>query len=246
MKTKPALRRASPQRPLSLFLGALFIVLLALPPLFAAGPYPYLAAGQPDALALLAPPPVAGSPEQAADLASTLAIFNARTPAEEAAANAEEHLSIFCFAPAIGTNFQAGRFPETEALLKEVEKETSAVVGIPKSFYQRPRPSLVDSRLLLGAPESGFSYPSGHSTFGTVEAAVLAELFPQHADAILEAGRNFGWHRILTGKHYPTDVYAGRVLGRAIVRELKTSPAFQHDFAQCATEVAAARPLPQP
>jgi len=57
------------------------------------------------------------------------------------------------------------------------------------------------------------AYPSGHPTFGTVEAALLSELFSQHAEAILETGRNFGRHRKLAGKHYPTDVYAGRTLG---------------------------------
>ena len=189
-------------------------------------------------MALLAPPPLAGSAEQAADLASTFAVFNGRSPADEAVGNAEENLSIFNFAPAIGTNFQSGRFPKTEALLKEVAKETSTVVGIPKKYYNRPRPFQVDARLLVGEPEHGFSYPSGHSTFGTVEAALLAELFPQQAGAILETGRNFGWHRVQMGKHYPTDVYAGRVLGRAIVRELKASAAFQHDFAEAAAEVA--------
>jgi zinc protease len=222
--------------------GAVILVWLALAPVFAAGPY--LAPGQPDGLALLAPPPAAGSEEQAADLASALAIFNGRTPAEEATAKAEENLSIFSFAPAIGTNFQAGRFPQTEALLKEVRKETSTVVGIPKNHYQRPRPFLVDQRLLLGEPESGFSYPSGHATFGTVEAALLTELYPQHTEAILETGRNLGWHRVLTGKHYPTDIYAGRVLGWAIVRELKGSEAFRHDFAACAAELAGVAAAP--
>lgn len=238
MKLSSCFCAASRQRAVSAVPAAVLLVLLAVLPVFAAGPY--LAAGQPDPVALLAPPPLAGSAEQAADLASTFTVFNSRSPADEAAGKAEENLSIFNFAPAIGTNFQAGRFPKTEALLKEVQKETSAVVGIAKKYYERPRPDKVDGRLLLGAPESGFSYPSGHSTFGTVQAALLAELFPQQAGAILETGRNFGWHRVQSGKHYPTDIYAGRVLGRAIVRELKTSAAFQHDFAECAAEIAGA------
>jgi hypothetical protein len=65
--------------------------------------------------------------------------------------------------------------------------------------------------------------------------ALLSEPFPQHPEAILETGRNFGWHRTLAGKHRPTDVYAGRTHGRGISCELKTCAAFQHDFAECAT-----------
>jgi acid phosphatase (class A) len=41
------------------------------------------------------------------------------------------------------------------------------------------------------------------------------------------------------GKHFPTDVYAGRVLGKAIVRELLESPVFQHDLAEARAEAAA-------
>jgi acid phosphatase (class A) len=67
---------------------------------------------------------------------------------------------------------------------------------------------------ILGEPKLGFSYPNGQPTFGMVEAALLSELFPQHAEAILETGHNFGWHRMLAGKQHPTDVYAGRTFGR--------------------------------
>jgi acid phosphatase (class A) len=221
----------------TILLGFCLMVLLTLSSAFAAGPY--LTAGQIDGAALLPPPPSAGSAEQAADLASAWAIFNTRTPADEAAATAELDLSIFHFAPAIGTNFQAGRYPKTEALLQEVRRETSAVNGPIKNHFQRPRPFVVDKRMLLGTPESGFTYPSGHSAFGTVQSTLLAELFPQHTEAILEIGRNFGWHRVLTGRHYLTDVYAGRTLGQAIVRELKANATFQHDFAECLTEVGA-------
>ncbi len=42
---------------------------------------------------------------------------------------------------------------------------------------------------------------------------------------------------MLIGKHFPTDVQAGRVLGQAIMRELMANPAFQHDFAAAKEEV---------
>ena len=99
----------------------------------------------------------------------------------------------------------------------------------------------MDEQLGLGAPEKSFGYPSGHSTRGTVEALLLAELFPEHKEAILAIGRNIGWDRVLIGKHFPTDIYAGRVLGQAIVHELQSSPAFQHDFAEARAELQAAQ-----
>ena len=55
-------------------------------------------------------------------------------------------------------------------------------------------------------------------------------------------GRQIGWDRVLIGKHFPTDVHAGRMLGKAIVRELLASPAFQQDLAAAKAEVQAAKP----
>ena len=72
-------------------------------------------------------------------------------------------------------------------------------------------------------------------------ALVLAEVLPEKRDEILVIGRNLGWHRVCIGRHYPTDIYAGRVLAQAIVRELKASPSFQQDLAEVKAEVAAAR-----
>jgi acid phosphatase (class A) len=70
---------------------------------------------------------------------------------------------------------------------------------------------------------------------------LLAELFPDRKEAILATGRDIGWDRVLLGKHFPTDIYAGRVLGQAIVRELLANPAFQHDLAEAKAEMRAAQ-----
>ncbi len=190
----------------------------------------YLAPGHPDGLALLPPPPEAGSAEAAADLATVRAACKARTPDEEVRAKREESLSVNLFAPVIGQAFQFDKLPKTAALLKEVQGEIGGVVDVPKNHWKRLRPFQVDKELLFGRPERGFSYPSGHSTGSTVYALVLADIFPEKREAILAEGREIGWDRVLVGKHFPTDIQAGRVLGQAIFHELEASPAFQHDI----------------
>src|SRR5947207_7868499 len=67
---------------------------------------PYLAPDRPDGIALLAPPPVPGSAEEAADLATVRAVCQARTPVEKARAVKDSTLSFSLFAPAIGPVFQ--------------------------------------------------------------------------------------------------------------------------------------------
>jgi len=70
-----------------------------------------------------------------------------------------------------------------------------------------------------------------------VYSLVVAELYPEKKEAIFEIGRDIGWDRVLIGKHFPTDVYAGRVLGYAIVRELRSNTMFQHDLEQAMAEI---------
>lgn len=199
----------------------------------------YLAASHLDGIALLPPPPAEGSAEAAADLASVRAVFHGRTPAQEALATRNASLSFFLFTPAIGPWFQPGKLPKTEALFVRVKKAIRPVINVPKDHWKRRRPYQVDAQLSLGKPEPSYSYPSGHSTCGTIYAAVLAELFPQKREAILAIGREIGWDRVIIGKHFPTDVFAGRVLGQAIARELLASPAFQHDVAEAKAEADA-------
>jgi acid phosphatase (class A) len=203
----------------------------------------YLGKGQPDAIILLAPPPVAGSPEDAADLETTFQAYSAATPAERARGIDEINLTIFHFAPAIGPWFAPGKFPKTEALFKEVEAK--AVTSRGKKHWQRIRPYHVDSGRFSNAIEheerTDYSYPSGHSTRATVFALLLAEIFPDKHDALLVISRDIGWRRVEGGVHYPTDIYAGRVLGQAIVQELLANPAFQSDLAEARAELAPAR-----
>ena len=70
-------------------------------------------------------------------------------------------------------------------------------------------------------------------------AMLLAEMYPEKRDAILAEGRQIGWDRVMLGRHYETDVFAGRVLGQAIVRQLHQSPAFESAFAEVKAEIKA-------
>ncbi len=198
----------------------------------------YLTAGSPDGVALLPPPPASGSAEEAADLQTVRSVFKVRTPTEEKRAFKDATLAFSLFAPIIGPEFDPQKLPKTWALLQEVKKEIGGVIDTPKDFFKRRRPYVVDPQLSLGKPEPSFSYPSGHSTRGTVYSLLLAEIFPAHSDAILELGRDIGWDRVLIGKHYPSDVLAGRVLGQAIVRELRKNAQFERDLAQAKAEAA--------
>ena len=219
------------------------VLLLALAPQLSAA---YLDAAQVHATTLLAPPPATGSAEDKLDLENTFAVHTAATPAEIALGKDENKLTVFHYAPAIGDWFQPGKFPHTEKLFKQVEAESKAVTDDAKKFFKRPRPYRVAPERFPHSIEhedpTHYSYPSGHSTRGTVFALLLAELFPDKRDALLAKGREAGWLRVQGGVHYPTDVYAGRVLGQELARDFLRSPEFQADFAAAKAELAAAVP----
>ncbi len=201
----------------------------------------YLADGKPNATNLLAPPPLPDSAEQAADMAEVRAVYHAASSNDIAAAYAEKKFSVFNFAPAVGAFFQSNNLPKTTLFFEHVQKDAAAVTDNAKDFYKRPRPYVTDPSLANGKLEKSFSYPSGHSTESMVLALVLADLLPDRQDAIIAGARNIGWHRVEIARHYPTDIYAGRVFAQAIVRQMKKSDEFQKDFAEAKAEVAAAQ-----
>ncbi|MDB6019167.1 MAG: hypothetical protein JWR19_3656 [Pedosphaera sp.] len=201
----------------------------------------YLPAGPLDSAVVLAPPPLPGSAEQAADMAAVVATYHACSSNDAVLAFSEKKFSMFNFAPTIGTFLQPGKLPRTEAFLERVQTEAETVTDLAKDYWKRPRPYTTDPSLASGKLEKSFSYPSGHSTEGTAIALVLADLFPEKHDAIMAFGRNLGWHRVMIARHYATDIYAGRVFAQAIVHEMKASPEFQRDFAEAKKEIAAAQ-----
>lgn len=205
----------------------------------------YLNGKKPDVIALLAPPPLPDSPEQAADMEEVRAVYHSANSNDIAAAYSEKKFSVFNFAPAIGVFFQSNALPRTTAFFEKVQKDAVAVTDNAKDFYKRPRPYVTDPSLANGKLEKSFSYPSGHSTESMVLALVLADLFPGQRDAIVAQARAIGWRRVEIARHYPTDIYAGRVLAQAIVKQMTKSDAFQKDFARAKAEIAAAAPLPR-
>lgn len=217
----------------------LLFLCLAITPLHAAADR-YLTNGQINVVALLAPPPLPGSAEQAADLASVAAVHQAASTNDLRQALSEANFSVFVFRPAIGDFFRPGKLPKTEAFFKCVRRDSDHLVNLGKAHWKRLRPINADPALNWGLKEKSYSYPSGHSTRGTVYALLLAEIFSGKKNEIMAVGRRIGWHRVQMAVHYPTDIYAGRVLAQAIVRQLKTNPEFRHDFAEVKAELRAA------
>jgi len=200
----------------------------------------YLAAGKPDAATLLTPPPQLNSPEQSADMAIVRSVSQAAPANDTAMALSEKSFSVYTFAPVVGSFFQSNTLSKTTAFFERVQTDAEIVTDKGKEFFKRPRPYTTDPALASGKLEKSFSYPSGHSTESMVLALVLAEVFPDKHEAIIARAREIGWHRIEIARHYPTDIYAGRVLAQAIVRKMNDNADFQKDLAEAKKEISSA------
>ncbi|HEY4415751.1 MAG TPA: phosphatase PAP2 family protein [Verrucomicrobiae bacterium] len=222
----------------------LFLLTLALAPLHAQAAQPnYLTGGEPHVLELLAPPPLAGSVEQAADLMEVRMVSRSAPSNDVAVALVENKgVELEYFTPITGEALVSGKLPKTEAFLKRVHHDAAEVVNAAKDHWQRPRPYAADPSLApAGKLQKSFSYPSGHSTESMTIALVLADVFPDKREALVAKARSIGWHRVEIARHYPTDIYAGRVLAQAMVRAMEANPDFQKDLAEARAEIAGAQ-----
>jgi acid phosphatase (class A) len=180
----------------------------------------------------LAPPPAAGSPAALEDMRTVLAVQAARTPAEDEAAKADADRSVFRFTDALGPNLSPATLPRTAAFFTRVAQFDKAIVKTAKSYWQRPRPSVMSSEVhpLSVEKADDWSYPSGHATFGYTTAALLAHMLPEKRVAIFGRAEVYAQHRVVMGVHYPSDVEAGRVAGTVIAAQLMDDPTWRADF----------------
>ena len=191
-----------------------------------------------DLMRLLPPPPTA-SAEQRVELAQMLRIQARRTPAEVARARADVQVSIFRFADALGNpqGFTPERLPHLMQLFRDLYTDELAILDA-KDRFARPRPFTQEPRLspVVDKPKS-FSYPSGHSTWGTAAGLVLADMVPERRVRILRRAQEYAHNRIVGGVHYPSDVEAGRLAGTALAAVLFDCPAFVSEEAEAKAEL---------
>jgi membrane-associated phospholipid phosphatase len=87
-----------------------------------------------------------------------------------------------------------------------------------KQLVRRARPVLEEELPALVPTLSGRSYPSAHSSTSFAAAGALADALP--APPLYLAATAMAASRPYLGVHYPSDVVAGALLGRALERLL--------------------------
>ena len=228
----------------------------------------YLLASQVDIVELLPPPPAADSPAQQADLQAVLeAQRAARADGTIGHAVADVEASCGRFSDVLGEALTSKSNPKLLAFLNQAALEGASISGPAKQYWKRPRPYAYSREVEpLGVVSPGWkaipgmdtgghnkaekdkaardlahsSYPSGHATFGTVCAILLADMVPEKREALFARGLDFAHSRMVLGAHFPTDLEAGRITGTVAAALLLQNAKFRRDLAQARLNLRAA------
>ncbi len=204
----------------------------------------------PDSVALLPAPPVCGSAAYAADEDTYRVTRTLRGTVRWNQATEDGNISFpeaaSQFSCALEAAISEKETPHLYHLLQRTKSDAYQSVSTAKNHYHRIRPFVVnkestcspeyDSRLV----KSG-SYPSAHATTGWVWALILAEIDPEHMDAILARGMSYAQSRVICGAHWQSDVTAGQILASGVVARLHADPVFCAELAEAKAELAAVR-----
>jgi acid phosphatase (class A) len=267
-------RSSRSSRPSRQVVGALTLLVLlpALAALPAACGRQHAFGSQVNIVELLPPPPDEHSPAQQADLAAVLeAQRAARADGSIAHAVADVQMSCARFSDALGYDLTSAGTAQVLAFLDSTARQ-GAVISVPaKRYWRRTRPFAYSTEVEplgdmpprpqthSGATGDGAmtpaqlrafddlvhsSYPSGHTTFGTLCAILLADMVPEKREALFARNFDYDHSRMVVGAHFPTDLDAGRIAGTVAASLLLQDPGVRSELGQARASLRATLGLP--
>ena len=202
----------------------------------------------PNSVALVPPPPAAGSAAEVRDQEASAAALALRGSPRWDLAAADAVLTFpeaaETFSCALGARITEQAAPNLYMVLRRTLADLGLSTYAAKNRYERPRPFMVN-----GAPtcipddeaslRSNGAYPSGHSAIGWGWGLILAEVAPGRADELLARGRAFAESRVICNVHWWSDVMEGQRMGAAAVARLHADPVFRAQLDLARKEVDA-------
>lgn len=112
-------------------------------------------------------------------------------------------------------------------------KDARKVSNPAKDYYKRLKPFQVFHEASLkddaekAVSSSTFAYPSGHAVRSWTYAFVLADVAPEYTDVLNKCANDYSMGRVIMGRHWKTDIDAGKMVAAKVYEQLKKSPAYQ-------------------
>lgn len=136
------------------------------------------------------------------------------------------------FSCALNAPISEEETPHLYRLLRRTLADAGLTSYTAKNHYNRTRPFVLNKQSTCSpddekALRNDGSYPSGHTAIGWAWALILAEVSPEHTDAVLARGWAFGQSRNICNVHWQSDVLMGQVTGAAAVAMLHSNDEFR-------------------
>ena len=147
---------------------------------------------------------------------------------------------------AVGAPINAKDTPYVYQILRRAASDAGYAGDGAKDLYKRNRPFVVNKQAPCTPDEMNSlgtdrSYPSGHSSTGTVWAHILAELAPDRTVQVLRRGQAFAESRVVCNMHWQSDTVQGRFVGAYSYSRMQASAEFQADMRAARKELAEVR-----
>lgn len=117
--------------------------------------------------------------------------------------------------------------PEEKMFIKKLAGDIFRIVIHFKEKFDRPRPFQMAKNLDIIYPEifteTGHSpsYPSGHATGAFLLAEIMARKYPKYRKKLFAYAEEVAENRMKGGVHYPSDIWAGKVLAKELMKYYK-------------------------
>jgi len=145
------------------------------------------------------------------------------------------------FGEAMGVTMTPETCPKIAQYITKVFSTAKQANSKAKDHYARVRPYNQfheDTPIKRSqSPTDNTSYPSGHTCRAWSTALALVAIDPDHQDAILKVGYDYGQSRVILGYHYQTDIEAARLVASTGIARLMGEKAFQEDIAAAKAEL---------
>jgi len=111
-----------------------------------------------------------------------------------------------------------------DAVLVSLHMAFVAIIGLAlykylKSHLVRKRPYIQHGGITLGiAPLDFYSFPSGHTLHAVAFTMVTLVYYPNLAWLLIPFASLVAMSRVILGLHYPSDVFAGALIGASLAR----------------------------
>ena len=163
----------------------------------------------------------------------------------------EDETSIFAlFSSVLGLKVSKENTPEIYKLAKTAINDASFAAAKGKEHFKRTKPYVYFHEESLTSKGDGDnfndkknSYPSGHSTRGWMLALVLANIASEHSAALLKCAEQYATYRVIMGRHWKSDIDAGRKLAVTLYAKEVASPEYQQQVLKAKSEYKSKRPL---